>query len=430
MKHEVYGLTHQGQVRDHNEDTYLIDRELNLYIVCDGLGGHAAGEVASEMACKVIRDHIRLQKKAWANLSDSGLSKREWAISVIEGAIVVANRAIWQAAELDKSKQGMGCTVVLVMIVDQFAAIAHVGDSRVYLFRDDKLHRLTEDHSAIDEQFKRGEISLESALTASNRSGITRAVGARKEVESEILFISLMSRDRFLLCSDGLTLHVPSKELEYLVRNVESSRLPKYLIDLANDRGGGDNITEVSIEVAAADPRSDQEVANEFKVLKGIPLFKRFDTVELMKLISAAFTIQYKPGQNIIREGSENDRLHVCISGDVEVVKDGAVIAELGAGDFFGEMSMIDKHPSVADVNAKGRCHILVWGRKEFFELIERDRYLASRILWRLCLVLNDRSRHLINELSAIRKKLPAKPRSQEESAVAHALRNLAKSTY
>jgi serine/threonine protein phosphatase PrpC/CRP-like cAMP-binding protein len=427
MQFQGHGMSHTGRVRDHNEDAFLIDENLGLYVVCDGLGGHAAGEVASKLACQTIRDHLDKHREVQLASSFAGVgpSKRDVSVNAARDAVQAANLAVFEMAQSDPKYHGMGCTVVMLWTIGHYAVVAHAGDSRIYLMRLGELHQLTEDHSKVDEQLNRGLITPEEARRSADAAGITRAVGTTDHVEPEFLFMDLIGHDRFLLCTDGLTRHVESDTLREHFDRFTDEEVPSQLVDLANERGGYDNITAISVGVGSAPRGRDAEVVQKFEKMRTIPLFKGFDYVELMKVLSASLFARFPKGKRIVREGGVDSRLWVCTGGSVQVIKKGHVINELGPGDFFGEMSLIDKRPSSVDVVTTKPSHMLVWSRHHFFSLIDRDRYLASRILWRLCRVLNQRLRHTIDHMVSIESG-----DSVSADQVSDALSKLAKTTY
>lgn len=406
MLHKVNGLTDIGCVRDHNEDALLIDQDLGLYVVCDGLGGHAAGEVASQLACSTIQDHIKQRPEllAAARGETTNVDRRDAAVELVQTAVQAANKAIYDKAQTDPKFRGMGCTSVLLLMLGRCAVIAHAGDSRAYLMRGTHLFQLTEDHSWIDEQLKRGLITPEQARRRDDQSRITRAVGTRPQVEAETLFFDLLSRDRFLLCSDGLTRHLAEEDFYQHFAQAEQAKsmleMPGKIVQLAKDRGGYDNITALVINISEVDEAHDQLIFRKFDVIKQVPLFKYFNYMELVKVLSVSKVHSFNTGDLVIRQGDQDQSLYVCIDGSVTVSKNNQPIAKLVKGDFFGEMSLMDKHPRSADVIAAEPSRMLIIDREHFLNLIERERHLGIKILWKICRVLNQRLRDTSEDLA------------------------------
>ncbi|MBS1151010.1 MAG: protein phosphatase/cyclic nucleotide-binding protein, partial [Myxococcaceae bacterium] len=257
---EAHGLTDVGRKRQHNEDAMLFDPALGLYIVADGMGGHAAGEVASNRATEVVKQHVQANKNILKDLAkDASQATRAAAASLVEVAIQRACADIYRTASTDSTKRGMGTTFVCMVIAGNRGVIGHVGDSRVYLVRAGQCHRLTEDHTLIAAQLKAGTITRDQAATSNYRNVITRAVGIQESVQVDTLIVDLLPGDTFMLCSDGLHGYLADDEVAPLVAAVSNAELPQRFIDLANERGGKDNITAVVVKVAGEAGAASEE---------------------------------------------------------------------------------------------------------------------------------------------------------------------------
>ena len=235
---EAAAQTSTGRVRNHNEDAfgYLADR--GIFVVCDGMGGAAGGEVASRLAIDTVLELFA---------SDSAFeSPREQ----LRSAILRANRAVHDRAESDPGLYGMGTTLVALLLVPPHALIAHAGDSRCYLYRDGRLTRQTHDHSLVDEQLRLGTLTREEAENSPFRSVITRAVGTQPGVTPEMNEIPVQPGDLFLLCSDGLTREVDEDSIARILQAGSSLDLTAHtLIEAANENGGHDNITCLLVRI-------------------------------------------------------------------------------------------------------------------------------------------------------------------------------------
>jgi protein phosphatase len=247
------GLTDVGRKRNHNEDSYLIDEELQLYVVADGMGGHAGGGTASRIAVETIDQQMRGAKKAPEDpfggetpLQDSPLPE------FLRGAVERACAEIFKAAQEDPRLAGMGTTVITLCIKGENALFAHVGDSRAYLVRGDLIQQVSEDHSLVNEQIKAGMITPEEAKHSRYKNIITRSVGFEEEVQVDIMGLVTEVGDTFVLCSDGLANMLEDRELLETVRKTKLPDIPKKLVDMANDRGGDDNITVIVVQAQAA----------------------------------------------------------------------------------------------------------------------------------------------------------------------------------
>ena len=245
-----YGESDVGRRRKANEDVFLADDELGLYIVADGMGGHAAGEVASREAVDTIwgmvKQGLASRPELTGPLDDA---RARTACRLLEGAIQAATYFVFAMAELDRDKSGMGTTISALLSLGSYAITAQVGDSRIYRVRGDDTEQITEDHTLISWQLKQGLITPQQAKRSPHRNVITRAVGNRDYVEVDTGVLSLASGDRFLLCSDGLHGYVRQEEIAGVVRLGGLAAVRRF-IDMANARGGKDNITAVLVEVA------------------------------------------------------------------------------------------------------------------------------------------------------------------------------------
>ncbi len=246
-----HGQSDVGRVRKHNEDSYLLDDQIGLYVVADGLGGHAAGEVASEEAVHTIRGWVRRERGRVEGLLndpyDPGLQAA--AENILRGAVQAATYFVFSMAEFDESKSGMGTTTSVLMLLGRVAVIAQVGDSRIYLARDEQIAQVTEDHTLIAAQIREGMLTAEEARYAPHRNVITRAVGSHDYVEVDTRVVETVPGDRFLLCTDGLHGYLEHDEEALHFLQMSPIAATQNLINLANDRGGKDNITAVVVEV-------------------------------------------------------------------------------------------------------------------------------------------------------------------------------------
>jgi len=234
------GGTDIGRIRRSNEDSYGIYPDLDLYVVADGMGGHVAGEVASRLAVEAIRSFSAATLK-----SDSSLSSSQRLVQAIQQA----NEHIIRTSHEDRRLVGMGTTVVTVLIDKDTAHVAHAGDSRVYLLRNQEIKQLTRDHSLLNEYLQRGLLTLEKSEGYPYKHIITRALGSHPSVEVDLQTIDLQPGDCFLLCTDGLTNMLVQEDIRTILITMDND-LEKgchRLIDLANAKGGEDNITAVLI---------------------------------------------------------------------------------------------------------------------------------------------------------------------------------------
>lgn len=238
-----------GMVRENNEDSYLIEEERGLYLVADGMGGHLGGKTASTMAVNTIREAVeeqysQLVEEARAEPLESSMLPR-----LLADAVRTACATIFERAASDPELRGMGTTVTVMMVLEGRGFVAHVGDSRCYLYRDQGVTQVTDDHSLVNEQIKAGILTEEQAAESHLKNIITRSVGFERDVSVDTLILSLQEGDRFLICSDGLSNLVNDAEIGDALGSMALESVPESMVQLANDRGGDDNITVVCLSV-------------------------------------------------------------------------------------------------------------------------------------------------------------------------------------
>ena len=233
------GYSDRGRVRERNEDSFLFDEALGLAIVADGMGGHRAGEIASQMTIELV----------YQKLLEHGAGLR--SPEVLREALLRASLEIFDCGRKDISKRDMGSTVVALWLSDERALIAHVGDSRAYLCRNNEIKLLTHDHTLVQELVNAGRITPQEAETHRFRNVLSRAMGVADETEADVVELELEPGDTLLLCSDGLYGYAAAEAFQQLLLTPQTpDELASSLVKLANDCGGGDNITAVIIEVS------------------------------------------------------------------------------------------------------------------------------------------------------------------------------------
>jgi protein phosphatase len=243
-----YGRSDVGRRRASNQDAFLCDDELGLWVVADGMGGHAAGEVASSESVDTIVGMVRRGLGTLQLDGEPSEEKARAACRLLESAVQAATYLLFAMAELDRGKAGMGTTISAMMRFGESLALAQVGDSRIYRVRGDEALQLTEDHTLIAWQIKQGLITPEEARVSRQRNVITRAVGSRDYVQVDMSVWDLTPGDVYLLCSDGLHGYLKLEEIPEMLRGGHAAAADGF-IDLANGRGGKDNITAVVVVV-------------------------------------------------------------------------------------------------------------------------------------------------------------------------------------
>ena len=397
-----------GRKRKRNEDSWLADDELGLYIVADGMGGHSAGEVASAQAVQSIRAQLVEGKALLESFARTPtVEAREQVAQLLERAILKASAALYALAGADPGKRGMGTTVVALLVAGKKAVVGHVGDSRVYLYRNGRAHQLTEDHTFLQEQIKRGLITREQAASSGeNRNVITRAVGIQPQVAVDTLVADILPGDLFVLCSDGLHGYLADEEVSQVLGK-DRSRLPELLVDLALARGGKDNVTVVCVSAeSGAEAGEAAEVEGKTEILRRIPLFQHMTYKELLSVLGIAQGRQFAKGQHIINEGEGGNEMFILFRGRVDVLKSGHRIAQLSGGGHFGEMGLVDRGPRSATVLAAEDTSAVSIDRDSLLKLMRREPLLAVKLLWSFVQVLSERLRSTNEAFTAVKVEL------------------------
>jgi serine/threonine protein phosphatase PrpC/CRP-like cAMP-binding protein len=410
MDLKYWAATDVGRKRTDNEDNFLIDQELRLFVVADGMGGHSSGEVASAMAVHTIRSIVAHEQDLLE--ADRG-EDPSWHMEIcmlLEYAVHVACELIYTKGQQEPEKKGMGTTVVTLLIVGDRGYIAYVGDSRIYLARGGIVYQLTEDHSLMNELIRQGKITAEAFADspyAQFKHAMTRAVGPQETVEVDTLDFDMIPGDAFMLCSDGLYEYLEDNDISRMLSLPEVKDIPGRLIDMANTRGGKDNITAVVIQVPENADGSDRAAEINFTLdtLKGIPLFAQLTYQQLVRIMNLTRIIPFGAGDVLCYEGESAEELFVILRGEVELSANGRVIVRLGGGSHFGEMALIDATPRSATARAIADGKVLLINREDFYEILRKEAPLAVKLLWAFVQELSARLRQTNADLSLARGK-------------------------
>ncbi len=402
MKTTVSAMTHVGRKRQHNEDSYFTDEKLRVFAVCDGLGGQAAGEVASRMACDIIRDYLLSHLERLENCRRvTTVFNCADIIVLIRDAVQAAHEAIRKSAAASPDRAGMACTLVLMVVLGDHITFAHLGDSRAYLCRRGRLHALTRDHNYAIESVHSGSQSLQEMMNSNKGARITRCLGSPAPlVDPDVLVIEPMNGDTFLLCSDGVTTHLGSPDILDIMTSEKAAQVPEILISECNACGGVDNITAVVVGIEGQTLEHDKELASRIAFFRRMPIFSRLDLVELTRIFNRCQLQKHKAGDYIITDGADDHRLFVCLSGHAEVRKKGGRLASVRANDAFGEMALLENALRSADVVADKPTTTLAFAREDFVEIMRQEPWMAIKMLFPLAQHLNHRLRRTNDKLS------------------------------
>jgi serine/threonine protein phosphatase PrpC len=257
VEYDIGAKTDVGMRRHNNEDSFALVPQINLCVLSDGMGGEAAGELASKLAVETISGCLRgaVLENQKLVFGDQNPQVSE-ATNQLASAIRLSNRAIWDEGQKHASHRGMGATVVGAWLHGSVMSIAHVGDSRIYLLRNGDLQQLTQDHSLVMEQVRRGYLTMEEAEKSDMQNIIVRALGAEDKVNVDMDEVFLMPGDQVVLCSDGLTKMIDDAGIAQIVGEAATpQQAADRLVEIANENGGEDNVTVIVVRVKEAKAR-------------------------------------------------------------------------------------------------------------------------------------------------------------------------------
>lgn len=406
MELRFSAATDQGP-RSHNEDSYLVDSPLSLFIVADGMGGRGAGEVASQLTCEVIAGSLRDEASKFAAYAkDGGPRLREELLHILQTAVNLACAKVFERSQQQSRQGGMGSTLSLLVIAGQRGFIAHVGDSRIYLLRDDNLHQLTEDHTIIEELRRQSGLSLEEIEKSPMgrfKNSVTRSIGTRESVHVDTFDFEVAPGDCFLLCTDGIPPFLQHQQLPELYSK-SLATMPDTIIQMAKRAAAADNLTVIAVRLDSDRPPAVEEraldLANRIDALKRIPLFRLLAYKEIIHFLNVMLVQRYEAGDIIVRENSDGDALFVLLSGKVRVTKANKFITQLEPGAHFGEMALIGRNKRTATVLSEEPSRFLALSRADFNEILRQYPLLASKLLWSLVETLAERLQKTTAELS------------------------------
>lgn len=376
-----------GRVRERNEDAFVLDEEHNIYIVCDGMGGHNAGNVASAEACAEGRRFLR-QRLTELNAEPpdpDGPPEREEMLSIIRASVQKACAHVYNMAQKDSSMAGMGTTMTASVFRGARGYVGHVGDSRLWLVREGEAHPLTADHRVVAELVRKGELTEEEAKDFPFPNSLSRSVGVHPMVEVDAIDFDVLEGDRILICSDGLHEYLTDEDIATLVWGPSTVEgMPERLIELANSQGGHDNITALCLEVKEVRDSATQvsvDTLNMMEFIQRIPLFQDLDFRELTSFLNHTKNLDYQAGDEIFAEGEGSTGLQVLLYGEVQVQREGKAVGLIGPGGPIGESSYLGIAPRGSSVHATEVCRTLHVNAEELRETLKADPRLSAKLM-------------------------------------------------
>ena len=398
MEVRFWAATDTGRKRGHNEDNYLVDRHLRLFVVCDGMGGHAAGEVASAAALQAIQSDI--DEKGGGLIGDLGgggdAGSEEELLELLERSVQGASRRVWEMAQRDQQREGMGTTCSLLLLVGARGFVAHVGDSRIYRLRDGEVEQLTDDHSLRNHLIEQGKLGEDEEMDRENP--ITRAVGVAEEVDVDTFSVDLLPDDRFVLCSDGLTeyLGAPSV-LADIAGGTNLEIATQKCIDHANRSGGKDNVTAIVAEVDRGEGIWDaREASPAGRAIRELPQFAHLTPEQFGSVVEQLDYRDIDQGTVLVEEDGTAEGLIVVADGRVRVSAGPGFSETIGSGEYFGEREIFDGGSAGIEAEMVESGAVVVLSRAAFRALLSSEsRELAAKLAWNFLERAMSKLRHL-----------------------------------
>jgi serine/threonine protein phosphatase PrpC len=378
--------TDVGRVREHNEDHSLADPDLRLFVVADGMGGRAAGEVASQLAVAAVRDHVTQGRAILDAFARGGGATATDVAQLLTQSAIAATQRVFAAAQEEETRRGMGTTLTTLLLAGDRAFVAHVGDSRAALLRGGRAYQLTRDHSLIDELILSGHITREESRSPELdrlRCVLARAVGVSNEVAVDVLDLEILPGDQFLLCSDGLCQYVQGEEIAALLSGGIEAAADR-LVEMACERGGHDNITVVAVRLESSHPADAERLRlfdRKATALATIPMFRDLSPHEHMHVALAAETIEAAPGTILVREDQPVPALFILLEGRIRLAREGSPGGEVGPGGWFGDASLVDRWVSAPTALAVEPARLVRVTRDSLVAVSRREPEIASKVV-------------------------------------------------
>ena len=373
--HHSAAVSDRGGRHD-NQDSLLLEDELGLYAVADGVGGHQAGDVASAMAVQVLRDVV----SHWRHDENP---PREKPYTVLHRAIESACATIHRSAKEDPKRAGMSTTLTAMLVDGDEAVMAHVGDSRLYLLREGKLDQISTDHTLAAELYRGGVIPREHIERHPHAHVLTRNVGTQPSVKIETLLLEIHPGDLVLLSSDGLNpgMHPPEHVVDLLDATTDLAGALGQLVERAKQAGSHDNITAIAWR---RDGSAGSLTRPVVETLRSVPLFSRLIMADLVRVASELTALTYEAGEVLVRQGEPNAALYVVHKGRLRWELPDGQYAYLERGSDIGTTTLVAARKSPGTLLAEERCRVLVLGCEAFRNLCKLRPRLGVHLLTEL----------------------------------------------
>lgn len=414
MKCTHSSASQAGSSKATNQDAYLVDDRLGIHLVCDGMGGHRGGETAAQLACNTTLNYLRKHQEAILGFA-AGTESKETLVDLVTSAILTANTEIYRMAAAEPSLAGMGTTLAMLLITGNLGIVAHVGSSRVYLYRNDQLTQLTKDHTLSQELIDRGLMTEAKAAKWVYGRVLSRALGPMEAVVVNTLQLDILPGDRFMLATDGVTTALAEDKIRAALANSSQDTVAQLLVQAShandyqdNSENHSDDATVIvvnslsDISEEALQQARTWEVLQKTSSLQDMFLFRSLDPQSIMQIVSNSVIMYNGPSDLLFNQGDVEQNIYIILEGDFEVLVNDTVIAKLSRGNHFGEMSWFSQEPRSAAVRCCSNSKLLKVSALFLEGFILRSPEAGLQILRELARELSMRLR-ATNEISLYR---------------------------
>jgi serine/threonine protein phosphatase PrpC len=408
----IRGWAHSdtGNVRQQNQDSWLVDTDHGVFAVADGVGGNEGGDVASKVLVQMVRSEAEtIWELARAGDSGEDARHRERVLDTLHSQVEKANGEVFR---IGRGK--MSTTADVLAVSGNAGYIAHVGDSRIYLIREGQVTRLTDDHTFAEKlraQRRAHGSDSEEGLDRFQHM-LTRSVGNQPRVDVDTIFVDVQPGDQFILCSDGVSDSLAEERMRDILNAWEGPDRPKKLTEAAAEEGSTDNLTAVVVEASAGfadaeDTKDKLDTLGKLEFLEQVDLFRGLQPQELLRVLPIIYRREFEAGETIVQEGNAPDSLYMVVEGSVELVSEGSDIGTLGPGEHFGELALFGGALRSADVIAAEDVLVLEMTSSDFREMTEvQDPEIGNTLLRNLLTRASDRLRRTTSKMVELQKKV------------------------
>lgn len=399
MKYSVDSAVLEGQAKVNN---IKIDDKLGLYILCRGFGEGDRGEYASQLVVEFLEQVVTSQKKILNQFEKTPTTElHDHVLEILDSGISKISHQLQRAILEDVQRRSMGADLVLMLIIGETGFLAHVGGSQIHLLRRGELHQLT--YHSTSKTLLTHPLELEK----NGQSYEISRLGASGDIKLELLSLELAQDDVFLLSSDSLFREFDEKIIHRKLVESLDKNTAKALIEMGKDKEF--DLATITITMNDRMNLEKTDPHHKFTTLNGIPLFSLLDYKEIAKVLSNMQSRIYKVGDKVVLQGDKGNEFFVILSGKANVIVNNKVISNLSNGDYFGELSLIDKAPRSATVKATENLEVLVMNKERFYKILTTEGKISIKLLWRFAKTLSQRLREadiLLAEIGKGKKQL------------------------